>query len=579
MSNPRDYTVGWICSLKTEYIAARAFLDETHGLPEHVSVGDKNAYTLGRMGRHNVVIAVLPHGEYGISSAARVASDMQHSFPCVRIGLLVGIGGGAPTPNHDIRLGDVVVSTTKNEKSCVLQYDFGKRIQGRKFQLTGSLNKPPPLLRAAITQLQVKYEEDGHQIDDAIDKALKKKPRMEGYRRPNLYSDKLYRSDVVHPFDNEEACLETCGLSGLISRPPRDENEDDPMIHYGRIASSNSLMMDALERDQLAQDEDILCFEMEAAGLMNHFPCLVIRGIYNYSDSHKNKEWQGYAAMTAAAYAKDLLSQIPPTRVEAEKKIGEMVERIEEKVNIMSETIGDVASVQQDDQRRELLSWPKAPEFKEWLEGKEKSLFCPGIPGAGKTMIASIVAGHLKTLRDQDAAQNVQTGVAFVYCIYNEREKQDSDDLLASILVQLVLGRPDIPEPIQKLYKSHRQGKKPRLSLDQISEAITSITTSYSRVFIVVDALDECKDSSVRNSLLSKLSELQAISDVRLMVTFRPEAIQEDKIMTRLEIRAQKEHIEEYLQSQISRLPDIVMENHELQNKIKTHISDLTRGM
>jgi nucleoside phosphorylase len=84
-------------------------------------------------------------------------------------------------------------------------------------------------------------------------------------------------------------------------------------------------MKDALIRDRLAAEKDILCFEMEAAGLMDHFPCLVIRGICDYSDTHKNKDWQGYAAMAAAAYAKDLLCRIPANKVEAEKKISELI--------------------------------------------------------------------------------------------------------------------------------------------------------------------------------------------------------------------------------------------------------------
>jgi len=84
-------------------------------------------------------------------------------------------------------------------------------------------------------------------------------------------------------------------------------------------------MKDATVRDTLAAEKDVLCFEMEAAGLMNHFPCLAIRGICDYSDSHKNKEWQGYAAMAAAAYAKDLLRRISPSKVEAEKRISELL--------------------------------------------------------------------------------------------------------------------------------------------------------------------------------------------------------------------------------------------------------------
>lgn len=114
-----------------------------------------------------------------------------------------------------------------------------------------------------------------------------------------------------------------CGddSTSLVSRPPRSEGEDNPAIHYGLIASANQLMKDAIIRDELAAEFDVLCFEMEAAGLMNQFPCLVIRGICDYSDSHKNKEWQGYAAMAAAAYTKDLLYRIPPTKVETAQRI------------------------------------------------------------------------------------------------------------------------------------------------------------------------------------------------------------------------------------------------------------------
>lgn len=93
------------------------------------------------------------------------------------------------------------------------------------------------------------------------------------------------------------------------------------MIHYGLIASRNQLVKNAVVRDTLVREKDMLCFEMEAAGLMNHFPCLMIRGICDYSDTHKNDVWQGYAAMVAAAYAKDLLKRMPPSKVEAEKRL------------------------------------------------------------------------------------------------------------------------------------------------------------------------------------------------------------------------------------------------------------------
>ena len=146
MSDPQDYTVGWICAISTEYVAAQAFLDDKHEGPKVVSPNDNNDYTLGKVGKHNVVIAVLPDKEYGISSATRVARDMLHSFPNVRIGLMVGIGGGAPSRKHDIRLGDIVVSTPCGGKGGVYQYDFGKTVQDQSFRQTGFLNQPPIVL-------------------------------------------------------------------------------------------------------------------------------------------------------------------------------------------------------------------------------------------------------------------------------------------------------------------------------------------------------------------------------------------------------------------------------------------------
>ena len=118
-----------------------------------------------------------------------------------------------------------------------------------------------------------------------------------------------------------------CGNNplSLILRPEWTEDEDNPAIHYGLIASANQVMRDAIVRDKFSTERDVLCFETEVAGLINHFPCLIIRGICDYSDSHKNKEWQGYAAMAAAAYAKDLLCRIPANRVEAERRITDIL--------------------------------------------------------------------------------------------------------------------------------------------------------------------------------------------------------------------------------------------------------------
>jgi hypothetical protein len=184
------------------------------------------------------------------------------------------------------------------------------------------------VLWAAVNRLKAQYESEGHQLEEAINSILEKKPRLrKKYERPDPTSDRLYQSVIIHPPNDEVNCAAVCGnsASNLIVRPERTEDEDNPAIHYGLIASANQLMKNALVRDTIIAEMDVLCFEMEAAGLMNQFPCLIIRGICDYSDSHKNKEWQGYAAMAAAAYAKDLLYQIPASRVEAERKISDIL--------------------------------------------------------------------------------------------------------------------------------------------------------------------------------------------------------------------------------------------------------------
>lgn len=325
MPNPSDYTIGWICAVVRERVAALSILDEEHDGLDEQPVNDNNIYTLGRIGKHNVVIAALPLWEYGLVNAANAARDLVRTFHNVKIGLLVGIGGGVPT-KRDIRLGDIVVSSTSYENGAVFQYDFGKTIQNKKFTTTGFLNKPPLFMQTAVAALEAEYQLRGHQFEETIENILDKNPRLQkDYKRPDPSTDRLYRPNIIHSKKDDESCATTCGddEASLVHRDRR--SGDTPVIHYGLIASANQLIEDASIRDELAQEKDVLCFEMEAAGLMDHFPCLVIRGICDYSDTHRNELWQGYAAMVAAIYAKGLLYQILPRKVEAEKKIGELL--------------------------------------------------------------------------------------------------------------------------------------------------------------------------------------------------------------------------------------------------------------
>jgi nucleoside phosphorylase len=313
MSEPsiEDYTTGWICALQYEYEAACRMLDDEFDGSETSEINDNNTYVFGCIAGHNVVIGCLPDGRYGTSSAASVARDMVRSFPNLRFALMVGIGGGAPTQERDIRLGDVVVSVPQGKLGGVVQYDFGKRLSDGRFQQTSQLNAPPEVLLGVIPEIRRRHNDP--KKPDRISEHLRLMDDIPGYQRPA--GDRLYRADYEHKGGKNCA---NCDADGLDERPPR-ETSREVIVHYGIIASANSVIKNARERDQYAQDPElnVLCFEMEAGGLMNNFPCLVIRGICDYSDSHKNDEWHKYAALTAAAYARELLHVLKPRKVAA----------------------------------------------------------------------------------------------------------------------------------------------------------------------------------------------------------------------------------------------------------------------
>ncbi|EGR50358.1 uncharacterized protein TRIREDRAFT_120927 [Trichoderma reesei QM6a] len=567
MLKHEEYTVGWLCCIKEEYVAAQSFLDEKHGRPEDVSPNDNNDYTLGTMGKHNVVIAVLPDGEYGIASAATVARDMLHTFPNVRIGLLVGIGGGAPSKNHDIRLGDVVVSTPRDRATGgVLHYDFTKTLQDQRVETISYLNLPPTLLRTALNGLRAEYESDGHQIQESIDQKLLEKPKLKKkYMRPDQNSDRLYRRDIIHPLSQDiVSCASVCGdnPSKLIQRPDRDDDDDNPTIHYGLIASADQLLKDAALRDKLAAENGILCFETQAAGLMNHFPCLVIRGICDYSDSHGNTSWRGYAAMTAAAYAKNLLSRVSINRVQAEKKIGEMLSGVQEGVN-------KLLDIQHDRHDEAILNWLtpinyaftqmdhiarrqpgtgqwfiNSAEYQAWLASDRQTLFCPGIPGSGKTIITAIVVDDIYNRFHNDTT----VGIAYLYCDYRRQHEQTIEELLSSLVKQLAQRQASVPDDVRRLHEEYKKQPKP-LNLDDILMLLHSTSKLFSSVIIIIDALDEARDKGCRARLIFESLRLQADDNVKIFLTSRHDAetvgLLGESLL--LEIRAHAEDVQKYL--------------------------------
>ncbi|KAK3176700.1 hypothetical protein OEA41_008025 [Lepraria neglecta] len=221
---------------------------------------------------------------------------------------MVGIGGGVPSEENDIRLGDVIVSQPVDSSGGVVQYDLGKTVEEGRFVRTGSLNRPPNILLSAVSSLQARHMVVDSELAKFLSEMQSRRPKLKAMTTcPSADQDRLFEANYNHRA-GEATCARYEG-DRLVTRSERSNKI--PSIHYGLIASGNQVMKDGVTRDNLRKELNMLCFEMEAAGLMDNFPCLVIRGICDYSDTHKNDLWQPYAAAVAAAYAKELLGIIP----------------------------------------------------------------------------------------------------------------------------------------------------------------------------------------------------------------------------------------------------------------------------
>ncbi|KAI0428831.1 hypothetical protein F5Y09DRAFT_275147 [Xylaria sp. FL1042] len=612
----KDYTVGWVCTLPKEQTAAIAMLDQRHAdlskLPKLPN--DHNTYTLGSIGSHNVVVACLPKGKIGTVSTATVATQMVNTFPSVKFGLMVGIGGGIPPK---VRLGDIVVGTPAGQYPGVVQWDLGKEEQGNKFTRTGSLNSPPSLLLSAVARLESDHELIGSKIPDYLDEMVSKYPRLaQKYLRPESFQDVLFKADYDHkefnpdqadaysPEDKEEdddekESCQYCDKAQIVRRRPRDMR-----VHFGLIASGNRVVKNAIFRDKLLKDlrGDVLCIEMEAAGLMDNFPCIVIRGICDYADSHKNKVWQEHAAAMAAAFAKELLTYVQPSDVDQEQAVKDILTGISNNVSSIKEDVSHTRLRLDKKEDLEILDWlspidygPQqadylrrrqpgtgqwlldSKEYQDWIKDRNKTLFCPGIPGAGKTILTSIVIDDL----EQRFRSETTAVVAYIYCNYKRQSEQNLENLLSSLLKQLAQTQRSLPHTLEELYERHKK-KRTRPSLDEISNTLGSVTRQNSRMFIFVDALDECQSlGGCRTKFLSAVFDLQAKTGANIFATSRhiPDITEQFQGSLSIEIRATEDDIRKYLCDHLSELPKCITKQPDLQNEITTSITKAVNGM
>jgi nucleoside phosphorylase len=327
-----DYHVAWICPLPDiEFLPARLMLDEEHPAPTYDTHYDENTYICGTINGHTVVVATCPPGEMGNVNAGRLTGSMFKTFPNIRMAVLVGIGGGIPRPEvsedalENVHLGDVVVGWPGDGKPACVYHDRGKSKSDGQFEIVGTMGNPDWRLLNALAVLVGDDEMGRTTFTDQLARLQRSKAKKK-FARPKPEHDKLFKAAYRHASDDRSKCI-TCDLNELVQRPQRSEEERQMLVfHRGRIATGNAVIRDAKLRDEIgARCDGALCVEMEAAGVDVNRKCLVIRGISDYTDSHKSDMWRSYAAGNAAAFTRELLCRVAPGVVKEKKGAPEEV--------------------------------------------------------------------------------------------------------------------------------------------------------------------------------------------------------------------------------------------------------------
>lgn len=537
MASRGDYTVGWVCALAVELKAAKATLDRIHAvsLPADPTKKDTNAYLLGSLNGHNVVVAYPASGEYGTTSVADVVTQLRASFHSLRFSLIVGVGGGVPSAKEDIRLGDIVVGKSTADRPAFVQYDLGGEGAEDHFKDGRALNQPSPLLLTAAAKTETAHVFDESQLSLYVSEIVQKDSST--FAHPGSEQDVLFDPDYDHPtIEPAEDGCDHCNPDKICNRPPREDQ--NPRVHYGPIASSNRLMRHGATRDKLAREQGIFCFDTEAAGLMAAAQCLVIRGICDYADSHSSKLWHAYAATAAAAYAKELLSFIPT--------ISKPMSGAANSYVVAAPILDALLLTRPEVDRRSLIAlkgrrvdgtceWLiQHSSYQKWLvDADAPLLWISGGPGKGKSMLAIYLTEELQPVVD-----STEDVLLYYFCSNRDKNRNTSLTIMRGILHQWLNLRPHLAHHIKNSFEGTKTTKYTISSFVSLWRIFLTLLqhSGSSQVICVLDGLDECEKKSLKQlldaagSYLSKSGE-KSKPRLKLILLSRPEpAILESKL-------------------------------------------------
>ncbi|KAL3487204.1 hypothetical protein BJX62DRAFT_241237 [Aspergillus germanicus] len=488
------YTVGWLCADHINLATARAMLEEEHGSPQTRAHLDDNSYVL---------------------------DDLE--FPKIRFGVLVGTGGGIPSDDNDIRLGDVAVSIPDRTFAGVVQFDSGKAT-ATGFVRTGALNKPPRILLNAIEQVRANHVMGKIQVSENLDELRGRFDAMaDTYSYQGKAYDRLFPADYPHQGKSNDLCTKCKGVKRRLAR-----KSTVPVVHYGTIASSNQIIADGQERDRLAEEFGAICVETEAAGLMDNFPCVVIRGICNYADSHRKgvERWKQYASATAAAFAKELLQMVYAHEVMNVPFAADIMSEISVlqtgmaslKLNAYVHNLPTIPGAAYDSHSNDLVSRCYPGTRTELL--REIQDWARDINGTEKSTISRTLAHTFHGLGQLAGSFFFKRG---------EAGRDNAKGLFTTIAAQMASHFPEAGGYIQSAVESNPSiaDKVPAeqfnaLILEPVLQAYKHMPLHIPKI-VVLDALDECNSRDMEAILQIFRDPELPDAALRLFITSRPD--------------------------------------------------------
>ncbi|XP_076375479.1 uncharacterized protein LOC117219397 isoform X3 [Megalopta genalis] len=327
MASAKQPTIAIITAQYCEKLAVDSMIENKETYVRYTTVGESNVYTLGNIGAHRIVCTKLPtvgHTREAMTAAGNTTTRLLGTFQKVDFVFLIGIGGGVPhytDYNKHVRLGDVVIShpTPLNNKYIYVYCESAKMHESGNYHFETKEYCPPNLcLQEIAANLKEQSENETNPpwqmyLNDGLD--ILSNQTEHDFKAPPPESDKLYMAigerdviEVAHPTAPSDAT--------------NKRTDGCPRIHLAPVASGRHIARDDQLRQKFSARFGALAFDAEMDAVVESIlgncreSFAVIRGISDYKDGSRIKEWQPYASLAAASVMKSIICAMdPPTNV------------------------------------------------------------------------------------------------------------------------------------------------------------------------------------------------------------------------------------------------------------------------